>query len=156
MVGLTTQESYTPERVAVVGNPSKVYDATVIYESGWFINAKVAEDEDKLLAACQFVEELTDFEYQSTKVVTGLEISANREAAAAAVEASAWPEIERVFVEEIENGRRNYGSIYANWPVVEGILDLMMENILAGADVEEEIAIAVEEIDRELQRTGGG
>jgi len=32
----------------------------------------------------------------------------------------------------------------------------MMENILAGADVEEEIAIAVEEIDRELQRTGGG
>jgi len=89
-------------------------------------------------------------------VVTGLEISANREAAAAAIEASAWPEIERVFVEEIENGRRNYGSIYANWPVVEGILDLMMENILAGADVEEEIAIAVEEIDRELQRSGGG
>ena len=155
MVGLTNQESYTPERVAVVGNPSNVEDATIIYESGWFINATVAEDEDKLLAACQLVEELTDIEYQSTKVVTGLEISANREAAAAAIEASQWPEIERVFAEESEIGRLNYGSTYANWPVVESAIDLMMENILAGGDVEEEVAIAVEEIDRELARASG-
>lgn len=152
MVGLTNQESYEPGRVAVVGNPSKENDATVIYESGWFINAKVAEDDAKLLAACQLVDELTGIEYQSTKVVTGLEISANREAAAAAVDASQWPDIERVFAEEAENGRRPYGAIYANWPIVESALDLMMENILAGGDIEEEVAIAVEEIDRELAR----
>jgi multiple sugar transport system substrate-binding protein len=152
MVGLTNQEDYTPGRVAVVGNPSKVEDATIIYESGWFINAATAEHEDKLLAACQFVEALTGLEYQSTKVVTGLEISANREAAAAAVEQSQWPEIERVFAEESEIGRLNYGSTYANWPIVESAIDLMMENILAGGDVEEEVAIAVEEIDRELAR----
>ncbi len=155
LVGLATQESYEPGRVAVVGNPSKVNDATVIYESGWFINAAVADDPDKLLASCQLVEELTGVEYQSTKAVTGLEISANREAAAGSVESSPWPELEAVFVAEAENGRRNYGSIYADWPVVEGILDLMMENILAGADVEEEVAAAVEEINRELARSGG-
>jgi multiple sugar transport system substrate-binding protein len=152
MVGLTAQDDYEPGRVAVVGNPIKEVDSTVIYESGWFINAKVADDPDKLLAACQFVEELTGLEYQSTKVVTGLEISANREAAAAAVDESAWPDIERVFVEEAEQGRRNYGSIFANWPIVEGALDSMMENILAGADIEDEVDIAVEEIDRELER----
>ncbi len=156
IVGLTTQEDYEPGRVAVVGNPSKVEDVTVIYESGWFINATVANDPDKLLAACQFVDELTGREYQDTKVVTGLELSANRESAQAAVEASAWPEMEAVFVEEAELGRRNYGSMYANWPVVETALDLMMENILAGGDIDEEVAIAVEEIDRELARASGG
>ena len=86
----------------------------------------------------------------SIKSITGA--VANREAAAAAVDASQWPDIERVFAEEAENGRRPYGAIYANWPIVESALDLMMENILAGGDIEEEVAIAVEEIDRELAR----
>jgi len=152
MVGLTNLEDYLPNRVAVVGYPVKAADETVIYESGWFINAKVADDQTKLLAACQLVDELTGTEYQDTKVVTGLEISANRESAAKAVEQSQWPDIERVFVEEAEQGRRNYGSIFPNWPIVESALDSMMENILAGGDVEEEVDMAVEEIDRELSR----
>jgi len=152
LVGMRNSQNYTPERVAVVGQPSNVEDATVIYESGWMINAAVADDPDRLLAACQFVETLTDVEYQSTKVITGLEISANMEAAAAAVEAAEYPEIEQVFFDEAANGRRPYGSLYANWPTIESILDSMMERILAGGDVETEVASAVEEINRELSR----
>ncbi len=152
MVGLTINPDYTPGRVAVVGNPSKVEDATVIYESGWVINALVQQDPAKLLAACQLVEELTSTAYQDTKVVTGLETSANAESAAAAVEASAWPEIEAVFTAESDDGRAPYGARFANWPIVESALDGMMENILAGGDVDEEIANAVEEIGRELAR----
>ncbi|MBZ0295117.1 MAG: sugar ABC transporter substrate-binding protein [Anaerolineae bacterium] len=152
MVGLLGNEAYEPGRVAVVGNPVKEADATVIYESGWFINKAVEDDPAKLEAACKFVTTLTDVPFQSTKVITGLEISANAEAAQNSVEESSYPEIEQVFVDEVANGRRPYGSIYANWPIVEQAIDLMMENILAGGDIEEEVALAVEEIDRELAR----
>lgn len=153
MVGLLNNEEYAPGRVAVVGNPSNKEDATVLYESGWMINKAVEQDEAKLLAACKFLEAATRAEpYQNSKVVTGLEISANAEAAAAAPEASEYPEITRVFVEEVANGRLPYGARYANWPTVEGAIDLMMENILAGGNVEEEVALAVEEINRELSR----
>lgn len=153
IVGLKNNSEYTPERLAVVGNPSNDADATVLYESGWMINKAAENDEAKLMAACKFVEAATRAEpYQNSKVVTGLEISANAEAAAAAPEASADPELTQVFVEEVANGRLPYGARYANWPTVEGAIDLMMENILAGGDVEEEVALAVEEINRELSR----
>lgn len=155
IVGLRNNEAYTENRVAVVGNPVREEDATVLYESGWVINKALEDDPDKLLAACQFVETLTDVEFQSSKVVTGLEISANAEAAAAAPEASEYPEITGVFVEEVADGRLPYGALYANWPLIEGAIDLMMENILAGGDVEEEVDIAVEEIERELSRSSG-
>ena len=152
MVGLTANSEYTPERVAVVGQPQKTERATVIYESGWMINAAVQDDPAKLLAACQFLEAATGQGYQDTKVYTGLEISANRFSAEKAVDESEWPEIERVFVDEAQYGRRPYGSLYANWPTVEQILDSMMERILAGEDVETEVADAVNEINRELER----
>ncbi len=152
MVGLRANPEYTEGRVAVVGNPSRAADATVIYESGWFINSAVESDPNKLLAACQLVNALTDVGFQATKVISGLEISANAAAAEGAVDGSAFPEISAVFVDEIANGRRPYGSVYAVWPIVEEALNLMMENILAGGDVEEEVALAVEEIDRELAR----
>lgn len=152
MVGLMNNDEYAPGRVAVVGNPVNVEDATVIYESGWYINKAVESDPAKLEAACKFVEALTDVPFQSSKVITGLEISANAEAAQDSVGESTYPEIEQVFVDEVADGRRPYGSIYANWPIVEQAIDLMMENILAGGDIEEEVALAVEEIDRELAR----
>ena len=152
MVGLRANPDYTPERVAVVGLPSRVDDVTVIYESGWFINSAVQDDEAKLLAACRLVEQLTDVGFQSSKVITGLEISANAAAAESAITDSEFPEISRVFVDEIANGRRPYGSVYAVWPLVEEALNLMMESILAGVDVMEEIETAVQEIDRELAR----
>ena len=153
MVGLRNNELYTPERVAIVPNPQNVEAATVIYESGWVINRALQDDPDKLLAACELVEGLTDVEFQSSKVITGLEISANAAAADAAVGVSEYPEISETFVVALEAGRSDYSGRIAGWAVtIEEPINLMMENILAGADIEEEVAIAVEEIERELQR----
>jgi multiple sugar transport system substrate-binding protein len=153
MVGLRNNADYTEARVAVVGNPSNKSDATVLYESGWMVNKAVESDENKLMAACKFIEAATRAEpYQNSKVVTGLEISANAEAAAAAPEASEYPAITQAFVDEVANGRLPYGARYSNWPTVEGAIDSMMANILAGGSVEDEVALAVEEINRELSR----
>lgn len=153
LTGIFANAEYTPERLGVVGNPSNVADATVLYESGWMINKAVESDPAKLLAACKFIEAATDADpYQNSKVVSGLELSANAEAAAAAPAASEYPEITQAFVNEIANGRLPYGARYSNWPTVESAIDLMMENILAGGDVEEEVGYAVEEINRELSR----
>jgi multiple sugar transport system substrate-binding protein len=153
MVGLRNNEQYTPERVAVVANPRNVEAATVIYESGWVINSALADDEAKLEAACQLVEALTDTLFQSTKVVSGLEISANAAAAEEALEVSEYPEISAMFADAAQYGRADYGGIIPRWGVlIDEPVNLMMENILAGADIEEEVAIAVEEINRELER----
>lgn len=154
LVGLRNQEAYTPERVGVIPNPRYREAATVIFESGWVINSAVANDPAKLKAACQLVERLTDIEFQRSKVVSGLEISANAAAAEEATETSEYPELTAQFVDALQYGRADYAGIIPGWAVrVEEPLTLMMENILAGADVEEEVAIAVEEINRELART---
>lgn len=156
LVGLRNNEEYTPERVAIIPNPRNAEAATVVYESGWVINSAVASDPAKLKAACQLVEKLTDVDFQRTKVITGLEISANATAAAEAVENSEYPEITQQFIDALEFGRADYAGIIPQWAViVEEPINLMMENILAGADIEEEVAIAVEEIDRELARARG-
>jgi multiple sugar transport system substrate-binding protein len=156
MVGLQLNEEYTPDRVMVVGNPVREADATVLYESGWVINGALQDEPARLEAACRFVEALTNTEFQSSKVVTGLEISANAAAADMAPEESTYPAITEVFVQEVADGRLPYGALYANWPLIEEAINLMMENILAGGDVEEEIEIAVEEIERELERANRG
>jgi multiple sugar transport system substrate-binding protein len=106
-------------------------------------------DESKKLAACQFVEAATNRAYQDTKAITGIAISGNAEAAQAAAKNANSP-IEDVFVAEVANGRPPYGSIYKTWPTIETSLDSMMERILAGGDVNAEVAVAVEEINREL------
>lgn len=155
LVGLRSQDNYEEGRLAVVGNPSNVADATALFASGWAINAAVAEDPAKLQAACEMVNAATSLDYQLTKNITGVAIPANQEAAQAGIDSTDYPEIEQVFVEEVANGRAPYGSRFAVWPVVETRIDLMMENILAGASVEEEVALAVEEIDRELGRASG-
>jgi multiple sugar transport system substrate-binding protein len=153
MVGLRNNEIYTPERVSIIANPRNVEGATVIYESGWVISAALADQPERLQAACTLLEGLTDVEFQSSKVISGLEISANVEAAAAAVEVSEYPEISERFVVALADGRPDYSTRFAGWAVlVEEPINLMMENILAGADIEEEVAITVEEVDRELER----
>ncbi len=156
LVGLRSQDNYEPGRVAVVGNPSNVEDATVLYASGWVINSAVAEDPARLLAACNMVNAATSLDYQLTKNITGVAIPANMEAAQAAIDTTDYPEIEQVFVDEVANGRAPYGARFAIWPVVETRIDLMMENILAGESIEDEVALAVEEINRELGRASGG
>jgi multiple sugar transport system substrate-binding protein len=152
LVGLRNQEEYEEGRVAVVGYPVDANDSTVLYESGFVINAAVANDPAKLEAACRFVAQATDLGYQATKNLTGIAISGNQAAAEAALTDTEYPEIESVFVEEALDGRPPYGSLYAFYPVFETRIDLMMENILAGADVQEEVNLAVEELNRELGR----
>lgn len=152
LVGLRNQDNYEDGRLAVVGNPSNVEDVTVIYESGWVINAAVASDPAKLEAACKFVDAATSLEYQETKNITSIAIAANQEAAQEDINNTQYPAIEQVFVDEVANGRAPYGAKYAIWPVLETRLDLMMENILAGNSVEDEIQLAVEDLDRELER----
>ncbi len=153
MVGLRNNESYTEERVSIVANPRNAEGATVIYESGWVLNADLADEPDQLEAACRLLEGLTDVEFQNSKVISGLEISANVEAASAAVEVSEYPEISERFVAALADGRPDYSTRFAGWAVIiEEPINLMMENILAGGDIEEEVEIAVEEIERELER----
>lgn len=151
LVGLRANPEFTGEgQFGVVGQPQNAARATVLYESGFVIRADIPEEKKE--AACRFVEAATNLGYQSTKVLTGIAISGNEEAAAAAIEQSPNPEIEQAFFDEVQYGRAPYGSIYANWPTVEAALDSMMERILAGGDVETEVASAVNEINRELGR----
>jgi multiple sugar transport system substrate-binding protein len=147
LVGLQSNAAYEPGIFAVVGQPSNTEDATVLYESGFVIRADIPED--KKLAACQFVEAATSRAYQDTKAITGIAISGNAEAAQAAAE-STDSDIEQAFVDEVQFGRAPYGSKFAKWPTIELLLDSMMERILSGGVVEDEVAATVEEINREL------
>ncbi|HWG85875.1 MAG TPA: extracellular solute-binding protein [Deinococcales bacterium] len=152
LVGLRASKNFKQGRVAVVGQPRNKTNATVFYESGWVINKAVERDPAKLKAACQLVERATDVGYQQTKAVTGLEISGNRIAARGAVAAAPDPAVERVFVNLATAGRPPYGSKYAFYPAVETILDSMMDRILRGAPVAEQVRAAVTEINREVAK----
>jgi multiple sugar transport system substrate-binding protein len=149
LVGLQSNALYEPGIFGVVGQPTKVNNETILYESGFVIRADI--EEEKKLAACQFVEAATNRAYQDTKALTGIAISANQEAADAAAAASDSP-IEAAFVEAVPSGRAPYGSKFAKWPTIETLLDSMMERVLAGGEVEAEVAATVEEINRELSQ----
>lgn len=150
LVGLRGNAKYTDGSFKVVGQPVGSDAATVLYESGFVIRADIPEE--KKQAACEFVEAATSGAYQDTKALTGIAISGNQEAAAAAIDKAADPEIEQAFFDEVANGRAPYGAIYKTWPTIETLLDGMMEKILAGGDVATEVAATVEEINRELSK----
>ncbi|MCA9907375.1 MAG: sugar ABC transporter substrate-binding protein [Anaerolineae bacterium] len=150
LVGLRANANYEPGRFGVVGQPQNADRATVLYASGFVIRGDI--EEDKKLAACQFVEAATNTGYQDTKVLTGIAISANQDVAAEAIDQVEDPAIEQAFFDEVEFGRAPYGALFPQWPTIEARLDTMMEAILAGGDVEAEVALAVEEINRELSR----
>lgn len=150
LVGLRANPNYTPERVAVMGNPYNKAPATVIYESGFAIPANIAPE--KLEAACRFVEAATGPGYQQTKPLTGIAIPGNRFVAQEAIATSPQPEVAQVFFNQVQYARPPYGAIYPAYPAVETILESMMERILAGGDVRTEVAEAVREINRELSR----
>jgi len=150
LVGLRSNAAYQPGIFKVVGQPQNADRATVLYESGFVIRADAPEATKK--AACEFVEAATSRAYQDTKVLTGIAISGNQEAAAAAIDQSADPEIEQAYFDEVQYGRAPYGSIYTKWPTIETALDSMMERVLAGGEVEAEVATAADEINRELSR----
>ena len=152
LVGLQNQENYDVGRVAVVGYPVGAADATIAFEDGWVINSAVASDPAQLQAACSFIDYATSPVFQDSKAVTGLEISANQAVADMASEVSQWPDVQAVFVDEANDAQPDPNTRYTFFAVVEPRLDLMMENILAGADVQEEVNLAVEEINVELER----
>ena len=152
LVGLQNQENYDVGRVAVVGYPVGARDATIAFEDGWVINTAVANDPAKLQAACSFIDFATSPVFQDSKAVTGLEISANQSVADMASEVSQWPDVQATFVEEADDALPDPNTRFTFFAIVEPRLDLMMENILAGADVQEEVDLAVEEINRELER----
>lgn len=149
LVGLRNSPEYSPEAVDVVGQPAKQSKATVIYASGWVIRADL--EGEKLEAACKLVNAATDRAYQDTKAITGIAIAANQASAEAAIASSENPELEEKFLAEAANGRPPHGATFPGWLAIEVRLDSMMERILAGGDVEEEVANAVTEINRELE-----
>jgi multiple sugar transport system substrate-binding protein len=150
LVGLRSNSNYTPERVAVMGNPYNTEPATVIFEAGFVIPAGISPG--KLEAACRFVDAATQPAYQRTKPLTGIELSGNQSVAEEAISSSPQPEVAAVFVNQVQFARPPYGARFANYPAVETILESMMEEILAGADVDDAVADAVQEINRELSR----
>lgn len=150
LVGLRSSAEYDPSRVAVMGNPYKTEPATVIYESGFVIPASIADE--KLEAACTFVDAATSAVYQDTKALTGIAISGNESVAQSAIAEAAQPEVEQSFFDQVQYARPPYGAKYENYPAVETVLESMMERILNGADIEGTVADAVREINRELSR----
>ncbi len=150
LVGLRANANYQEGSFGILSQPASAQEATVFYASGFVVNASLTDAEKQ--AACDFIAAATDRGYQDTKAITGIAISGNQAAAEAAAQDNPYPEIEEVFVNEVQFGRPPYGARFANWPTVEQLLDAMMERILAGGDVETEVAAAVEEINRELSR----
>ena len=150
LVGLRSNAAYEPSRVAVMGNPYKTEPATVIYESGFVIPAGIGDD--KLTAACKFVDAATSASYQDSKALTGIAISGNEAVAESAIAAATQPEVEQAFFDQVQYARAPYGAKYENYPAVETVLESMMEQILNGAEVESTVADAVREINRELSR----
>jgi multiple sugar transport system substrate-binding protein len=150
LIGLQANANFEPGRVGVMGNPYGTAPATVIFESGFVIPASIAPE--KLEAACQFVDAATSPGYQDTKALTGIAISGNQAVAQAAIASARLPEVEQAFFDQVQYARPPYGALFPNYGAVETILQSMMEEILAGEDIEAAVADAVREINRELSR----
>jgi multiple sugar transport system substrate-binding protein len=150
LIGLQANPNFDPGRIGVMGNPYATEPATVIFESGFVIPANISPD--KLPAACAFVEAATGPAYQDTKALTGIAISGNEAVAQAAVATAAMPQVEQAFFDQVQYGRPPYGALFPSYPAVETILQSMMEEILAGVEIEAAVADAVLEINRELSR----
>jgi multiple sugar transport system substrate-binding protein len=150
LVGMQHSKDYKSEAIAVVGQPRKKTDATVFYESSFVIRHGLSGD--KLKAAAQFVNAATDRQYQDTKAITGIALSANKDAAQAAVKdgKSQFPRLDPVFIDVTSRGRRPYGSRLAKYPTVETLLDSMMDRILHGSPVKDEVGKTVQQVNREL------
>jgi multiple sugar transport system substrate-binding protein len=151
LVGLQASPEWSEDAIDVVAQPKgSASDDTVIYQATFAINAAVANDPAKLAAACSLVDAATGPGYQDTKVLTGIAISGTSEAAEKAVGESVLPDVEEKFQAAVSTGRPPWGSRLAAYPAVETILESMMERILNGSTVADEVASAVEEINREL------
>lgn len=151
LVGLQASPEWAGGAIDVVAQPKgKASADTVIYQSTFAINAQAASDPAKLQAACTLVDAATSPAYQDTKVITGIAISATPVSAEKAIERSKTPDVDRRFQESVSAGRPPWGSSLAAYPAIETILESMMERILNGAPVADEVQKATQEINREL------
>jgi multiple sugar transport system substrate-binding protein len=150
LVGLSAAEGYKSELLGVAPQPSRKNDATVLYESSFVIRHDLPEE--KIEAAARFVEAATGRAYQDTKALTGIAIAGNQEAAEASLQNndSQFAGLDPVFVEATAKGRPPSGSQLAKYPTIEGLLDEMMDRILAGGAVETEAKKTAKLIDQEL------
>lgn len=150
LVGLSSTEEFDPKLVGVVGQPKKVDDSTVIYQSSFAVRHDLPEEKKQAVAT--FVEAATAAGYQSTKAVTGIALSANEKVANDAVTGDAdFASFDPVYIEATAKGRPPYGSKVAKYPSVEERLGDMMDRIMRSGDVEGEVGKVVPAIDRELQ-----
>ena len=151
LVGLQASPEWSPDAIDIVQQPAgAIGDDTVIYQASFAINAQVADDPARLQAACTLVDAATSPGYQDTKVITGVAISSTPASAQAAIGASALPAVEQKFQDAVATGRAPWGARLAAYPAIETILESMMERILNGSTVADEVASAVAEIDREV------
>lgn len=147
---LSITEGFGKDTLGVIGQPKKIDDSTVIYQSSFAVRHDLPDAKKKAIGL--FVEAATAAGYQSTKVVTGIALSANeavaKEAAAGSGKFSA---VDPTFVAAAAKGRPPSGSKVAKYPTIEEKLNDMMDRIMRKGDVEGEVAAAVKDIDRELQ-----
>lgn len=151
LVGLTTAEGFTPDKLGVVQQPRRKQSATVLYESSFVVRHDV--EPEKLEAIAKFVDAATGPKYQDTKAVTGIAIAANRSAAEASLQdkSSQFADVDDVFIKAADLGRPPSGSQLAKYPTIEGMLDDMMDRIMRSGDVEKEVGTAIKAINRELE-----
>jgi multiple sugar transport system substrate-binding protein len=150
LVGLTGAKDFSPEKVGVVPQPKSKTSATVLYESSFVLRYDLPAE--KMKAAAQFVDAATSRGYQDTKAITGIAISANAEAAKAALTSdnAKFRDLDQTFITATADGRPPYGSKIAAYPTIEKALDGMMEQILRGAPVQDQVSKTVTAINREL------
>lgn len=152
LVGLSGNAEFAPEKVGVVPQPASTDSATVLYQSSFVLRFDLPED--KMEAAARFVEAATNRGYQDTKAITGIAISANAEAADGSLTSpdAKFADLDEVFIAATEDGRPPYGSKIGVYPTIEETLNGLMEQILRGESVEEQVSKAVEDINRELSK----
>lgn len=150
LVGLSNADGFKPEGLGVVGQPKKVDDSTVIYQSSFAVRYDLPDEKKKAIAT--FVEAATAAGYQSSKAVTGIALSGNEDVANEATEGDGpFAAYDPIYIEATQKGRPPSGAKVAKYPTIEERLNDMMDRIMRKGDVEGEVAKAVKEIDRELQ-----
>jgi multiple sugar transport system substrate-binding protein len=151
LVGLTGANGYQPGVIGVVPQPKRTTEATAIYESSFVIRHDLPEA--KLKAAAEFVEAATNRAYQDTKALTGIAIAASKASAQASLTdgKSQFPQQDKAFVDATAHGRAPYGSKIGKYPTIEKALDGMMEEILRGGSVKDQVAKTITQINRELK-----
>lgn len=151
LVGLTDADGFKDNMLGVAPQPKRVTEATAIYESSFVAPHDLTPE--KINAVAQFVAAATGRAYQDTKCITGIALSASQQAAQASLgnSQSQFRNLDKVFIDATAHGRAPYGSKIGKYPTIETELDGMMEKILNGSPVADEVARTITTVNRELK-----